>query len=476
MRSKIAHGFGGVNKIVSGEVIEWNDDFLDNPGTIRDTIVYNKGHIPLYRAAFLADHSVKAVLIEKGGKNYHPLILLTDARVPAVAGVGALKIDGKTITVNSRKGEIFEGEINIKEQKEVFNPVKTSIKVYTNVGYPTAIKKAAKTGADGIGILRTEFTAVRTLSKILHEQYKDITIKEAITQSSEADVIYAVASHEHLREYLINDLTHTITEVICHFGQKEIIIRTFDIPRIQDQPMGNRGIRRCIAEGGHTIRVLAEAVTQTREKSNIGIILPLVSHYSQIDTALHIIKGKGLSLAGEHLEPHTIRYGWEIESPAASQNNFVWLRAFTAQHKRPPHFIAIGTNDLTQFTMALGRDVYAEEKDEKVKTYLKKLYNESDLSVVKQIYEISKECKKCKTRLFLVGQAAASPRYAPLLFSFKITPSVAIDSVAPVKEMAYHFERKGSDAINRYIGDICNQYPPEAKSSAKKAIKNIFDM
>jgi len=477
MKNKITQGFGGGNKAVSGEVIEWSDEFLDDHTVVTHNIVYNRGHIPLYRAAFLADHGVKAVLMEKGGKNYHPLILLTDAHVCAVAGIGSVNLCGKTVTVDSGEGIIYEGEILITKEKET-EPLETTINVYTNVGYPTAIEKAAKT-ADGIGILRTEFTAVRTLSRILTKKFQNTTVKEAIHQSNEADVIYAIAKNEDLKEYLKNDLKQTIKNAVAYFGQKEIIVRTFDIPRRINEPMGNRGIRRCIAEGGGTIQLIAEAVKEVLRENpaNIGVILPLVSHYSQITHALDIIMDTGLSLRKDK-NALAINYGWEIEQPAASQNNELWLTAFTKEYGCPPHFIAIGTNDLTQFTMALGRDVYAAEKSEKVRKYLRTLYNESDFSVVRQIYEVSKQCSQFGTRVFLVGQAAADPHYAQLMFSFGITPSVAVDSVNSVKALAHEFEKEKTPEkiVKDYIKATCDKYPPKVRPYVRSTLLGLFGM
>jgi pyruvate,water dikinase len=481
----IGAGFGGVDRVVKGKVAEWSDCFLESQDLVKGKIIYNKGQMPLYRAAFLVESGVKVVLMEEGGKNYHPLILFNDAQVPAVVGIGKVDLEGKNVTVDAGEGKIYKGEIQPKKKRgrEVKIP-KTKTKVYVNVGYPTAIESAAKTGADGIGLLRIEFAAVRTLSRILNKElFKGTTVKEAIASSNEADVIYAIAKHKDLRGYLKRDLKDTITNAVDHFGEKEIIVRTIDIARKANEPMGNRGIRRCIAEGGHTIKLLAEAIKECLEQKrgnyNIGIILPLVSHYSQIRTALDIFLATGLKLMQNAVRDRlAIRYGWEIEQPAASENNEIWLEAFRAEYGHPPHFIGIGTNDLTQFTIALGRDVYTKETNLRVRNYLKGLYDESDFSVIKQIYEVSRQCRKVGTRLFLLGEAAANPDYAQLMLSFGIIPSVGISNVKRVKLMASKFEkeRNSKEVIRKYIERICNQYSSKARSDIKFKLLQIFDV
>lgn len=481
---QIAKGVAGVDKVVTGEVIEWSDNFFENPSSVKSKIIYNKGNMPLYRAAFLVDNGVRAILMGEGGKNYHPLILIKDAQAAAIAGIGNIELEGKNITVDSGKGIIYAGEIQSKKKKErECKPLHTRIKVYASVD-PAAIELAAKAGADGIGLLRTEFIAARTLLKILNKElFEGVTIKEAIARSNEADVIYAVAKHKVLREYLKLDLKKTIKTAMDHFGEKEIITRTLDIAREANEPMGNRGIRRCIAEGGDTIKILAEAIKESLDEKrgdyNVGVILPLVSHYSQIKTTLDIFLTAGLRLKQNGIRNGlSIRYGWEIEQPAASENNEIWLMAFKAEYGQPPHFIGIGTNDLTQFTIALGRDAPSKEKSSRVKNYLEKLYDESDFSVVKQIYEASKQCKRAGTEVLLLGQVAANPSYASLVLSFGIIPSIGAGNVKRIKFMASKFEKENDPKkiIRRYVKGACRQYPQKARSCIESKLLEVFDV
>ncbi len=485
---RLIKGIGNIDRTVTGQVIEWTESLIETPNLIKDKIVYNKGDAPLYRIAFLIENNAKAVLLEKGGRNYHPLILLSDALMPAIAGIGKANLAGKRITIDSGKGVLYEGEVELKEKikspkKEETEAVKTKTKVYVNVGYPTALEAAAKTGADGIGLLRTEFIAAKTLSKILNEEIsKGITIKQRIEKSNEADVIYAIAKHGAFKKRLKDDLKETIIKALDYFEKKEIIIRTFDIARDEDDPLGNRGIRRCISEGGYSLKILAESIKETllkkeRVNCNIGVILPLVSHYPQIKAALDIILSSGLSLRKDGVYDKTsIRFGWEIEQPAASQNNEIWLEVFKREYGQPPHFIGIGTNDLTQFTIALARDAHSKEKDQKVKKYLMKLYDETDFSVIRQIYEVSIQCRKVGTRLFLLGEAAARPPFTQLILSFDIIPSVGIDSVKKVKRVVYEFEkgRIRQRVIREYVATVCDQYSSKVRAFLKSKLLQII--
>jgi pyruvate,water dikinase len=477
----LAKGIGLVNRVETGDLIVWKDSFLNKPHLLTNKIIYNEGDAPLYRMAFLIENKVKAVLLEQGGRNYHPLILLSDALVPAIAGVGKLNLSVRHITIDCGKGIVYSGYKYIKPKLQSqtsdidrSNCVKT--KVYVNVGYPTALEEASKSGADGIGLLRTEFTAARTLSKILNNNISNNrTIKKEIELSNEADVIYKIARNNILKKWLKNDLKETISNAIYYFKDKEIIIRTFDIARDENDPMGNRGIRRCMSEGGYTLKILSNAIKEAIDenkavKCNIGILLPLVSHYSQINGSLNIILSSGLSLRiNNEFRKNSIGFGWEIEQPAATLNNEFWIEAFRKEYNTEPHFIGIGTNDLTQFTIALERDAYSNETNKNIKNYIKNLYDESDYSVISQIYEVSKQCKRFGIKLFLLGEAAARIKYTELISHFGIIPSVAYHSVRRVRKLIFDIKKnkRESQVIENYIDDICNQYPQKARIQIK---------
>jgi phosphoenolpyruvate-protein kinase (PTS system EI component) len=243
--------------------------------------------------------------------------------------------------------------------------------------------------------------------------------------------------------------------------------------------MGNRGIRRCVGSGGDTIRLLCEAIKEVLEDKGgqIGLILPLVSHYAQIKAAVECLLASGLNLhqAGTHA-PNQITFGWEIEQPAASQNNLLWLTAFTTEFGQPPHMIGIGTNDLTQFTIALGRDADAEETDPKLGNYLRKLYDEHDFSVIKQILEAAYQCRQWGTRVFLLGQAGADPILAPLLFAYQVTPSVATARVGDVQAMAVASVKGAAkeQAIKTYKDLVLAEYPSPCQRKVESTLDEFF--
>ncbi|MCX6563364.1 MAG: hypothetical protein NTU60_07130 [Candidatus Aminicenantes bacterium] len=488
---KIAQGASGVPGIVTGRVLLWNDSFLLNPNLVTGNIVFSPGETPLYRVAFLIDHGARAVLFEKGGKNYHPLILLNEAMLPGVAGIGHIKFNKRSVVVDSGAGIIYEGRAAIRNKNDnrdelkLGYSLKTSVPIYANVGYPLSIRFAAQSGADGIGLLRTEFVAAAALLNILNKNMGNkVSVKDEIEISNEADTIYKALKSKKLYFYFKSALGAAIKEAIKWFPEKEVIIRTMDIARKEDDYLGNRGIRRCLSEGGDSIKLIAEALRYGMKSASagcrFGIILPLVSHYSQIRSALNILLDAGLCLRKiSSSDPNGIGFGWEIEQPAASENNEIWINAFTSEFKQPPHYIGIGTNDLTQYTLALGRNAYATESVPSVRDYLRSLYDEKDISIIKQIYEISRQCHRFGVRLFLLGEAAVESTFAKLIYAFGIIPSVSVRNILKMRGIIHELEsthKKRKEILNEFIESASRQYPIKTRLQVKSLLNKTFEI
>jgi phosphoenolpyruvate-protein kinase (PTS system EI component) len=482
----LASGTGGTPNTAQGIVLEWRDDFLDCPDPLSGAIVYDRHQSSLFKVAFTVEHGANALLMAEGGKNYHPLILASEAGLPAIAGIGQLnELAGRLVTVDAGTGHVYEGVSVPSPEVSAGNGVKIPVRapaVWVNVGYPSGLRKAADSGAAGIGLLRTEFAAVKMLTLHLNERLDDgRTWRTLLAEkdSSEADAIYTIAHDSRTRRWLKEQFRQVIVEAVECFAPRKVIVRTLDIARRLDEPMGNRGIRRCVGSGGETIRLLCQALSEVLAsgQAELGLILPLVSHYSQISATVKILLETGLNLKRTtSATPKQITFGWEIEQPAASQNNALWLAAFNAEFGQPPHMIGIGTNDLTQFTIALGRDVHAEEKSHEMAKYLGELYDERDFSVVRQIIESVWQCRKWGTQVFVLGQAGADPLIAPLLFAYQVTPSVAAARVREVQTMATASLREGAkqETISAYKARVLEHYPSAVRAAVEQELDAFF--
>src|SRR5659263_685888 len=286
-----------------------------------------------------------AIVTDEGGLTCHAAIVSRELGCPAVVGTRKATViltDGMKITVDGEKGLVFEGKKEVAvpagahpEKAVTFarsKPV-TATEVKVNVSIPEATARALETQADGVGLLRIEHM-ILGLPK--HpKQY----IKEG-----KAD------------EY-VAELVSRIQTVVDAFYPKPVWVRTLDAPTdeframeggegepIEPNPMlGFRGIRRDLIDTEHfELEVKAFKELIKRGYNNMGIMIPLVQHPSELRRAKGFMRNNGLDI-------DTIDIGILAEIPAAA----VDIDQFLAEGL---NFVSFGTNDLTQYTLAVDRN------------------------------------------------------------------------------------------------------------------------
>jgi len=227
-----------------------------------------------------------AIITDEGGTTCHAAIVSRELGCPAVVGTrNATKVlsDGMMVTVDGAKGQVYKGKLEkaIKTQKveaKVISTYKsiTVTEVKVNISMPEAAQRAADTGADGVGLLRIEHMILGL------KQHPNQYIKEGTEE-----------------EY-INELVESIKVVADAFYPKSVWVRTIDAPTdefrkmkggesepLEANPMlGWRGIRRDLKDTDH-FKLELRAFKKLYEKgcNNIGIMLPLVHHPSEVRTA-----------------------------------------------------------------------------------------------------------------------------------------------------------------------------------------------
>lgn len=359
-----------------------------------------------------------AIVTDEGGLTCHAAIVSRELGCPAVVGTRkATQVlsDGMKITVDGEKGLVFEGKKDVAvpvhpEKPAAFarqKPV-TATEIKVNVSIPEATARAVETQADGVGLLRIEHM-ILGLPK--HpKQY----IKEG-----KAD------------EY-VSELVLRIQTVVDAFYPKPVWVRTLDAPTdeframeggegepIEPNPMlGYRGIRRDLIDTEHfelEVRAFKELIK--RGYNNIGIMLPLVQHPSELRCAKDFMRSQGLDI-------DKIDIGIMVEIPAAALiiDQFI---------KEGLDFVSFGTNDLTQYTLAVDRN----------NEHVAHLYNEMHPAILKLIEHVIIECNKAGVKTSICGQAGSYPKVAKRLVELGITSiSANIDAVEAVREMVARTE------------------------------------
>jgi pyruvate,water dikinase len=367
-----------------------------------------------------------AIVTDAGGTTCHAAIVSREMGIPCIVGTEKatqiLKED-ETVSVDGSRGKVFKGRIKVQEKKEggtgwerveageFMGPVETVTEIKVIMDLPQFAEKAAATGADGVGLLRNNLMLAK------HGEHPSYMVKHG--------------KKDQLVETIVND----VSKIAEAFDGKPVWYRTFDAPTDEyrhmkggeDEPveqnpmMGWRSIRRGLDEVD-ILKAEFEAIKKIHDKGlkNVGIMLPLVISVEEIKKSKEILREFGL-------EPQKdIEFGVMIETPASVQ-------IIEEICKEGIDFISFGTNDLTQFTLAIDRD----------NAKVAKLYSEKHPAVLRQIKYVIDTCKKYDVLTSICGQAGSDPEMAEILVKMGIDSITAnVDAVHKIRNIVARIEKK----------------------------------
>jgi pyruvate,water dikinase len=408
---KIIHSMDDLGKIKDGDILVTT---MTNPDMV----------VTMQKAA--------AILTSEGGATAHAAIVSREMGIPAIVGaqdaLDKLK-DGDEITIDGFHGKVFAGKA--KDQAvEILPVVDTKTKIKVLVDLPQFADRAAKTKADGVGLVRLEgLIASAGKHPVAHE--KDGTLKEY---------------QEMLKEGL--------GKIAETFPGKPIWVRSSDIRSdeysnlegapgdIEKNPMlGDHGIRFSLKHPG-IFKAELLAIKELADKGHkFGVMFPQIISVDEVKKARAIFN---------ELNIDNVAFGVMIETPAAS----ILIKDICEEKI---DFISFGTNDLTQYTLAIDRG------NEEVQD----IYDEMNWAVLKQLSRVIRECKKQGVETSICGQAGSKKDMVEFLVKQGIDSiSVNADVAKEISELVAKLENGGEAPVEKTKIE-----PIDNKESVKKEIE-----
>ena len=398
--------------------------------------------------------NVLAFVTEIGGKTAHSSIMARSLELPAVVGVGAIleKLeDNQIIIVDAVKGEVLvdPNEETIKEyqakrenflkekeelkklkDKEAISKDGIKVDVWGNIGSPNDVKGILSNGGFGIGLYRTEFLFME---------------KDSFPTEEEQFEAYKVVA-EAMNGYPVTIRTMDIG------GDKSLPY--MELPQEENPFLGWRAIRVCL-DRQEILRTQFKALLRASKYGQIKIMLPMIMDIEEVRKAKKIFEECKAELREKGIEfDEKIMLGIMVETPAV---------AFRAKSfAKECDFFSIGTNDLTQYTLAVdrGNEMIANLYD---------TYNPAVLQAIKMLID---GAHAGGIKISMCGEFAGDENAVALLFGMGLDAfSMSGISIPRVKRVMSKLNKKDCEALVEKILDFTTA--EEIKKEVKQFMGNL---
>lgn len=337
---------------------------------------------------------VKGIATRLGGATAHSAIIARTLGIPAAAGIDGWQtealnghmaiLDGAdgTLTVDPTDEETAcyqsrKAQADCEAQAlEAFRtcPSQTkdgaALEICANIGTPQEAQQAMKYGADGVGLFRSEFL------------FMD---RDALPTEDEQFEAYRTAAQTMAGKPLI-------IRTLDVGGDKKL--PTLELPHEDNPFLGFRAIRMTLSHP-EIFRPQLRAILRAAAYGDVRVMFPMIGSMDQLREAKALLREQEQTLQAEGVPTGPVKVGMMVEIPAAA--------VLAEKFAKEVDFFSIGTNDLTQYTLAVERGNAA----------VAHLYAPEHPAVLRLIAMTAQAAAERHIPCGMCGEAAGDPKLAP---------------------------------------------------------------
>lgn len=369
-------------RVLSGE--------KQNRNIIQEPVILAAQNLSPSDTILLDKSMILAFVLKKGSVNSHTAILARAMNIPALIQVPfSDDVEGSMAIVDGDKGKLFldpdqdflekyTKEQNAEQEKQkILNQLKGKetvtkggrrIELLANIGSGEDVDAVLENDGEGIGLFRSEFLYLG---------------KEQLPSEEEQFQIYK--------------------DVAKRMGDKKVIIRTLDLGADKQAPcfpmekeenpaMGCRGIRLCL-EHSKAFKSQLKAILRAGMYGNLSIMYPMITSIGELGKIGEILQIAKQELQEEGKQYKDLEQGIMVETPAAAMISDLLAKKVD--------FFSIGTNDLTQYTLAMDR------QNEKLESF----YEPGHEAVLRLIRMVIENAHKAGIWVGICGELGADTRF-----------------------------------------------------------------